>query len=63
MWAYSRLPEKLTVRTQTDKLQYLSIWLAVDQQQIGLEVALPMVAPVPSQSVIVISFGQRFVTC
>jgi hypothetical protein len=50
MRAYWRLPEQLTVRTQTNKLQYLSIRLAVDQQQIGLEVALPMVAPTPPRA-------------
>jgi hypothetical protein len=45
------------MRTYADELQNLSVRLAVDQQQVGLEVALSMVAPVSSQRVVAISFG------
>jgi len=45
------------VQTQTDELQNVSIRLAIDQQQIGLKVALSMVAPVSSQRMVAISFG------
>ena len=38
------LVEKFTVRTHTNKLQNLRIPLAVDQQQVRLQVAFAMVA-------------------
>jgi hypothetical protein len=40
----SMLVEKFTVRTHTNKLQNLRIPLAVDQQQVRLQVAFAMVA-------------------
>src|SRR5208283_175158 len=55
------LTEKLAVRAQTDDLQGLSIRLAVDEQQIGLKVALSMVAPLSSEGVVAIPFRQWLV--
>jgi hypothetical protein len=49
--------QKARCANQTDELQNLSIRLAIDQQQIGLKVALSMVAPVSSQRMVAISFG------
>lgn len=53
----SRLTKKLAVQTPMDELQNLSIRLAIDQQQIGLKVALSMVVPVSSERMVAISFG------
>jgi len=53
--------EEFAVRTQTYELQNLQIGLAIDQQEIRLKVAFPMVTPVAAQSMIAISFGYRFV--
>jgi hypothetical protein len=49
--------QKARCANQTDELQNLSIRLAIDQQKIGLKVALSMVAPVSSQRMVAISFG------
>ena len=40
------LQPKLAMRTKADELQYGVIWLAVNQHQIRLDVAIPMVFPV-----------------
>lgn len=40
------LQPKLAMRTKADELQYSVIWFAVNQQQIRLDVAVPMVFPV-----------------
>jgi len=57
----SQSTEKLAVRAQTDELKTLRVRFAVDQKQVGFEVALSMVAPVSSQSMIMIFFRQRLV--
>ena len=64
MWNLRRavlLIKKLAVRTRADELQNVCVRLAVDQEQIGLEVALPKIMPFAGQGVVAVFFGQRLV--
>ena len=40
------LNAKLGVRTKPHKLQAFGVWLAIDEHQVRLDVAIPMVFPV-----------------
>ena len=55
------LTEKFMVRTRANKLQNLRIPLAVDPQQVSLQVAFAMVAPVAGQSVVAVLFRKSFI--
>lgn len=49
------------MRPETDELQGIVVGLAVNQHQIGLDVAIAVVFPVANQRVIAVLFGQRLV--
>src|SRR5258708_17586693 len=53
--------EELAVRTHANQLQNLRIGLAIDQQQVGFEVAFAMVAPVTGQPVVAVLLRQSLV--
>ena len=55
------LAKEFAVRTQTNKLQYFSARLAVNQQQVGLKVAFAMVSPFACQRMIAVLIWQRLV--
>src|SRR5437764_11689191 len=52
---------KLAVRAETDKLKARVVRLAVDQDQVGPNVAIAVVAPVATERVIEIPPRQRFI--
>jgi len=49
------------MRPQANQLQNLDTWLAVDQQEIRLEMAFAMVAPTASKSMVAVLVSQRLV--
>jgi hypothetical protein len=49
------------MRPQADESQAPLIWLGVDQDQIGFDVAIPIVLPIAGQGVIAAALGQGFV--
>jgi RPA family protein len=49
---------KLTVRAETHKLKIFIVGLAVDQHQIGPEMAIAMIDPFPGQGMIDVAAGQ-----
>jgi hypothetical protein len=55
------LTEEFTVRSHSDHLQNARIGLAIDEQQVGPEMALAMILPLASQSVITVFLGQSHV--
>lgn len=49
------------MRAETDKLQQHLVRLAIDQDQVGFDVAVPMVFPVAGEGVVAMFFGERLV--
>ena len=54
-----RLPAQFGVRPEPDELERVVVRLAVDQHQIGSDVAVAMVLLLASQSVVAVVSGQR----
>ncbi|PAV66372.1 hypothetical protein WR25_04291 [Diploscapter pachys] len=46
------------MRSETYELQHGVIWLAINQHQVGLDVAVPVIFPVTGERVIVVLLGQ-----
>lgn len=57
------LKPELAVRTKANQLQRFGIGLPVDQQEVGFDMAISMVFPVPGQQVVVQIARQRNVRC
>ena len=51
-----RLPSQpeITMRPETNQLQDVFRWFAIDQDQIGLDVTIAMVAPVTGERVVAV---------
>jgi hypothetical protein len=49
---------KLAVRTETHKLKVVVIWLAVNEHEIGPDVAIAMIAPFSRQGMIEVAARQ-----
>jgi len=47
------------VRTQAHKLQQLSVWFSIDQHQIRLDVAIPVVFPIARERMVTVTWLQR----
>lgn len=56
-----RSQTEFAVRTETDELQNAVIRLSVDQNQIRLDVAIPVVLPVSTERMIVVLLGQNLI--
>ncbi len=50
------------MRAQADELQEIVAVLAIDQQQVRLDMAFSMIAPVPGQRMIAVPVGEWLVT-
>jgi hypothetical protein len=55
-WAHSQA--KFTVRAEANELQHGVIWLAINQHQIRLDVAISVVFPVACQRVVAVLLSQ-----
>ncbi len=51
------------MRSQADELQEIVAVLAIDQQQVGLDMAFPMIPPVPGQRMVAMLVGERLIIC
>lgn len=56
-----RSQPKLAVRTQTHQIKLLVVRLAVDQHQIGLDVTVSVILPLPGQTMVAIALWQRLI--
>jgi len=56
-----RSQAKLAMRADAHELQYFFIGLAVDQNQVGLDMTVPVVFPVASESVVAVARLQRLI--
>ena len=63
--ALSRSPAcsqaKFAVRTETDELEYVVVRFSVNQDQVGLDVTIPVVLPIPTERMIVVLVGQNLI--
>ena len=55
------LQAKLAMRAETDELQYSVIRFAINQHQVRLDVAVPVILPIAVQRVVAVFLGQRLV--
>jgi len=56
-----RSQTKLTMRAETHELQHCIVWLSVDQHQVGLNVAVAEVFPIPHEGVVAVLLCQRLI--
>jgi len=54
------LAKEFAVGTQSDKLQYFGVGLAINEQQVGFEAAFAMVLPFAAQSMIAVSLATAY---
>jgi hypothetical protein len=52
---------EFAVRTETDELQHAVVRFSVDQDQVRLDVAIPVVLPVSTERMIVVLLGQNLI--
>ncbi len=52
---------KFAVRTETDELEYVVVWFSVNQDQVWLDVTIPVVLPIPTERMIVVLVGQSLI--
>lgn len=57
------LQAKLAMRAKPNELQCLSVWLSINQHQVGLDVAISMVVPVASQRMVAVPGLQGLIAC
>ena len=49
---------KFAVRTETDELEYVVVRFSVDQDQVGLDVTIPVLLPINTERMIVVLLSQ-----
>ena len=49
------------MRTETDELEYVVVWFSVNQDQVWLDVTIPVVLPIPTERMIVVLVGQNLI--
>ena len=49
------------MRTETDELEYVVVRFSVDQDQVGLDVTIPVVLPITTERMIVVLVGQNLI--
>ena len=54
--------EKLAVRAKPRKSEHVGIWLAVDEQQVRLDVAFPVACPIADQVMVTAFSIERLVS-
>ena len=55
------LQAQFTVRAEANQLQGVRVWLALDEDQVGLDVAVPMVVPFAAERMVDVPLRQRLV--
>ena len=56
-----RSQAKVAVRTETDELEYVVVWFSVNQDQVWIDVTIPVVLPIPTERMIVVLVGQNLI--
>jgi len=49
------------VRTETDELEYVVVRFSANQDQVGLDVTIPVVLPIPTERMIMVLVGQNLI--
>ena len=49
------------MRPETDKLEYVVVRFSVNQDQVGLDVTIPVVLPIPTERMIMVLVGQNLI--
>ena len=58
-----RSPAEFAVRADAHQIEVFGVWLAVDQHQVGADMAVPVVLPLPAQRVVAVARRERPVFC